>query len=123
MHIHRHLSPVLALLSLAAPALAQTTPTAPPAPAPAPAASTATGALSATLAVPVLLPEVGSGVALVTVAVFVDAPEPAMPCGICRQIIAELGPHAEIVSATPRTAKHSTIDQLLPDPFVLRRER
>ena len=34
MHIHRHLSPVLALLSLAAPALAddQTTPTAPPAP-------------------------------------------------------------------------------------------
>lgn len=57
---------------------------------------------------------------LVTVSVYVDAEEPAMPCGICRQWIAELGPHAEIISSTPTVTKRSTIDQLLPDPFVLK---
>jgi len=56
---------------------------------------------------------------VVTVAVFVDAAEPAMPCGICRQWIAELGPGAEIISATPHRTKRATIEQLLPDPFVL----
>lgn len=57
------------------------------------------------------------------VAIFVDADEPAMPCGICRQVIAELGPDAEIVTATPRARKRSTIGNLLPEPFVFRRER
>lgn len=57
---------------------------------------------------------------LVTVSVFVDASEPAMPCGICRQWITELGPHAEIITSTPTSTKRSTIDQLLPDPFVFR---
>jgi cytidine deaminase len=55
---------------------------------------------------------------VVTVAVFVDDEEPAMPCGICRQVIAEHGPHAEIITATPRKSKRSTIEHLLPDPFV-----
>jgi cytidine deaminase len=58
---------------------------------------------------------------VVTVAVFVDAAEPAMPCGICRQWIAELGPHAEIVTATPGRVRRTTIEQLMPDPFVLKR--
>ena len=58
---------------------------------------------------------------VVTVAVFVDAAEPAMPCGICRQWISELGPNAEIVSATPSRMKRTTIEQLLPEPFVLKR--
>ena len=58
---------------------------------------------------------------VVTVAVFVDGAEPAMPCGICRQWISELGPHAEIVSATPERVKRTTIEQLMPDPFVLKR--
>lgn len=57
----------------------------------------------------------------VTVAVFVDAAEPAMPCGICRQWISELGPHAEVVTATPAGTKRTTIDHLMPDPFVLKR--
>jgi cytidine deaminase len=56
------------------------------------------------------------------VAVFVDAEEPAMPCGICRQVIADLGPNAEIVSATPKKAKRTTIAELLPDAFVFKRE-
>jgi cytidine deaminase len=60
---------------------------------------------------------------LVTVAIYVDADEPAMPCGICRQVIAEVGPHAAVIAATPRATRHRTIAQLLPDPFVFRRER
>jgi cytidine deaminase len=60
---------------------------------------------------------------VLTVAVFVDGDEPAMPCGLCRQVIAELGPHAEIVTATPKGTKRTRIEHLLPDPFVLRRER
>jgi len=58
---------------------------------------------------------------VVTVVVFVDGAEPAMPCGICRQWICELGPHAEIVTATPTRVKRANIDQLMPDPFVLKR--
>lgn len=58
---------------------------------------------------------------VVTVAVFVDGAEPAMPCGICRQWISELGPRAEIVTATPGRMKRTTIEQLMPDPFVLKR--
>ena len=57
------------------------------------------------------------------VAVFVDAEEPAMPCGICRQVIADLGPDADVVTATPRKTKRSSIRGLLPDPFVFKRER
>lgn len=56
---------------------------------------------------------------LVTVAVHVDADEPAMPCGICRQWIAELGPHAEIICSTRSKTKRTTIEQLFPEPFVL----
>jgi len=58
---------------------------------------------------------------LVTVAVYVDAEDPAMPCGICRQWISELGPHAEIISSAPSGMKRTTIEQLLPEPFTLRR--
>jgi cytidine deaminase len=57
---------------------------------------------------------------LVTVAVYVDAEDPAMPCGICRQWISELGPHAEIICSAPSGMKRTTIEQLLPEPFALR---
>jgi cytidine deaminase len=56
----------------------------------------------------------------VAVAIFVDAAEPAMPCGICRQWLAELGPDALVISATPNATKRSTMHELLPDPFVFR---
>jgi cytidine deaminase len=57
----------------------------------------------------------------VAVAIFVDDVEPAMPCGMCRQVIAELGQGVHIVTATATRVKHSTIEALLPDAFVLRR--
>jgi cytidine deaminase len=55
------------------------------------------------------------------IAIFVDDAEPAMPCGMCRQVISELGQGVLIVTATPTGVKHSTIEALLPDAFVLRR--
>jgi cytidine deaminase len=56
---------------------------------------------------------------LVAVAIFVDDAEPAMPCGMCRQVIAEFGHDVRIVTATPGRTKHSTIALLLPEAFVL----
>jgi len=56
---------------------------------------------------------------VIRVAVYVDD-EPALPCGICRQWIAELGPGAQIVSATPKATRQTTIEHLLPEPFQLR---
>ncbi len=57
----------------------------------------------------------------VAVAIFVDDVEPAMPCGMCRQVISEFGRDVLIVTATPTSTKHSTIEALLPDAFVLRK--
>jgi cytidine deaminase len=54
------------------------------------------------------------------VAVFVDAPEPATPCGICRQAIVEFTDDATIVCATPRARIVTSIAELLPRPFKLR---
>ena len=56
---------------------------------------------------------------LAAVAIFVDDAEPAMPCGMCRQVIAEFGRDVKIVTATPARTKHSTIAALLPEAFVL----
>jgi cytidine deaminase len=58
---------------------------------------------------------------LVTVVVFTEGEEPALPCGICRQVIAELGPTAEIVAATSKKTKRTSVDALLPDAFKLPR--
>ena len=60
---------------------------------------------------------------LVAVAIYVDEDEPAMPCGMCRQVIAEFGSDVRIVTAGRTEVKESTIAALLPDAFVLRRER
>jgi cytidine deaminase len=56
---------------------------------------------------------------VVAVAIFVDDAEPAMPCGMCRQVIAEFGQDVRIITATPGQAKQSTIAALLPEAFVL----
>lgn len=58
---------------------------------------------------------------LAAVAVFTDAAELAMPCGICRQVIHEHGEGAEIVSANPRGFERTTIGELLPRAFELER--
>ena len=52
------------------------------------------------------------------VAVYAEGPELSMPCGMCRQVLVEHGPHAEIVVAGPTGARTTTLAALLPEPFV-----
>jgi len=55
---------------------------------------------------------------IVDVAVFTEAASPTMPCGLCRQVILELGADARVIAATPTAHKTTTLRELLPEPFV-----
>src|SRR6266705_5564813 len=65
---------------------------------------------------------IGSAVAagqreLVTIAVVADTIEPIVPCGACRQFLAEFSPDLIIVSATVEgDRKVESLSHLLPDP-------
>ena len=65
---------------------------------------------------------VGSAVAagereFVAIAVVADASEPIVPCGACRQFLAEFAPDLTIVSETVRGGqKIENLSHLLPDP-------
>src|SRR5256885_13705002 len=51
----------------------------------------------------------------ISVAVVADSQQPILPCGGCRQLLAEFNPRLEIISATldGRTERHS-LAELLP---------
>lgn len=52
------------------------------------------------------------------VAVFTPTPVPTMPCGACRQVINEFGPHATLISVcASRQRTETTVDCLLPAAF------
>ena len=57
---------------------------------------------------------------ITALALYTPTPEPAMPCGACRQVIAEFGRDANIRSFCdgPAVAKF-TLGELLPDAFTL----
>ena len=56
---------------------------------------------------------------LVAVAVVTDLPDPARPCGACRQVLAEFGPGMDVVLANRAGARMLTsMAALLPDPFT-----
>jgi homotetrameric cytidine deaminase len=65
---------------------------------------------------------IGSAVAagereFVAIAVVADTSEPIVPCGTCRQFLAEFAPDLIIVSATMRGGqKIENLSHLLPDP-------
>ena len=65
---------------------------------------------------------IGSAVAagereFVAIAVFADTVEPIVPCGACRQFLAEFAPDLIIVSATLcGDQKIENLSHLLPDP-------
>jgi len=49
-----------------------------------------------------------------------DLPQPIPPCGICRQVISEFGPNAEVVMAnTKNQLQTTTMKELLPFAFEL----
>src|SRR5438067_12519514 len=53
----------------------------------------------------------------VAIAVVADTTEPIVPCGACRQFLAEFAPELIIVSATMRGGqKMESLCDLLPDP-------
>jgi cytidine deaminase len=55
------------------------------------------------------------------IAVASTGPEPASPCGMCRQALAEFGLDLEVICLTPEgVEKRWTLGELLPDNFRLR---
>jgi cytidine deaminase len=57
------------------------------------------------------------------IAVYTEAPELSMPCGMCRQVLVEHAPGAEVIVAGPRGARTTTLAALLPEPFVFEVQR
>lgn len=55
--------------------------------------------------------------ALAQVAIFTEASVPAMPCGFCRQVMAEFGRRVDVYSATPTTSVQTDLETLLPNAF------
>ena len=52
------------------------------------------------------------------VVVYTPTPAPTSPCGACRQVINEFGPHATVISTCDSAQQtETTLDQLLPDAF------
>jgi cytidine deaminase len=57
--------------------------------------------------------------AIAALAIYTDVEPPAMPCGLCRQVLQEFGRGMTIVVAGPKTTKETTLAALFPEPFVL----
>jgi cytidine deaminase len=53
------------------------------------------------------------------IAVFTDAPSLAMPCGLCRQVLAEFERNALVIVSNPRGERVLPFAELFPEPFVL----
>jgi cytidine deaminase len=55
---------------------------------------------------------------LEVVAVVADGTSPAMPCGACRQVMAEFGVRRVIVATPAGRRRVRSFKQLLPEPFL-----
>jgi cytidine deaminase len=58
---------------------------------------------------------------ITSIAVFTDADDLAMPCGVCRQVISEFQRDAQLVVANPRQQRVLGFAEIFPEPFVLER--
>ena len=57
---------------------------------------------------------------LTALAVIADTPEPAAPCGLCRQVLAEFNPDCPVIMATiAGNWRLTNLNELLPLPFRL----
>jgi cytidine deaminase len=51
----------------------------------------------------------------VAIAIVADSIEPAMPCGACRQVLAEFNPDLEVITSTPAgRSETARLSELLP---------
>jgi cytidine deaminase len=51
----------------------------------------------------------------VAIAIVADSTEPAMPCGACRQVLAEFNPDLEVIMSTPAgRSETARLSELLP---------
>ena len=51
----------------------------------------------------------------VAIAIVADSTEPAMPCGACRQVLAEFNPDLEVITSTPAgRSETACLSELLP---------
>lgn len=59
------------------------------------------------------------GTRAVHVAVVTSSDKPAMPCGVCRQVLFELARDAKVISGNSRAtvARRSTVSELFPQGF------
>jgi cytidine deaminase len=56
---------------------------------------------------------------IAALAVVADTPGPVSPCGVCRQVIAELAPGCEVILAnTSGAVRRTTPAELLPGAFT-----
>jgi cytidine deaminase len=54
------------------------------------------------------------------IAIYCPTPEPSVPCGACRQVLAEFAPALEIVLCCDGPGvRQTSLDRLFPDPFLL----
>jgi cytidine deaminase len=56
---------------------------------------------------------------VIELAVFTDASDLVLPCGVCRQVISEFGSDLRVAVANPRSARVLAFRELFPEPFSL----
>jgi cytidine deaminase len=55
---------------------------------------------------------------IAAVAIYAPTDAPSAPCGACRQVINEFGPHARVISVTEGADRLDVrLSELLPEPF------
>ncbi len=56
-----------------------------------------------------------------SIAVFTEAETLTMPCGLCRQVIAEFQRDTQLIVANPRQRRVLMFSDIFPEPFVFER--
>ena len=49
--------------------------------------------------------------------IYTDTAKPVVPCGACRQVLAEFNPGLPIISRTARGSVSMNLDEIFPSPF------
>lgn len=58
----------------------------------------------------------------VAIAIYTEAEELTMPCGVCRQVLREFSPTLRVLVGGPRSHEEMSLAQLFPRPFSFSKE-